>query len=706
MMLFALGIFLGYLSATITESLGHKFTGHPGSAQRKIYFKFPRIFAPFLKPLYQHLTIHHHKTFRSEFFEQFSDEDEKKRLDSWIAQRFSPEFSSLVWKERYNLTLVGVAGTLPFALPFCLGPLVILATLGKLPFLGSLVLAFSPVWLSKFVHPLIHKPEETARFHPLIQWLMKTKYMRLVLRNHYLHHQQLETNFNLLLGGDFLVNLHRTATKEEETELQKTLAEFDRRVRLPLKTNSSSSMSLREFQEKEHAYLQLKNPTYEERFQYQRWHHDALKQAKKENWQDILDALEQGDSYFGMKIYDKHISLDSWAKRKEFSIDAYETHSVREERIVYRNAIFETGDFLLTNQESNSDGLYSTLLEGKINFAHVGLFVVLHYKDKKLPAVIEMNELGVRAVPLKAFLSKYFGTYIEVFRLKNSPSKETKSKLSHAALELMAEDHAFDIYQDASQSYYLNCARTITEIYRRAGHSLELQGIRYSEKTIPNLRILGKEECLDKSMLMPDDFTQNPNIHLAAVVDNNQFESLVARALIRNRIQEIWRHEVLDSKQFPFIYRVHKKVIQSIQNDTLLSPLFLRLIKRKREQFPSGPLVFLSLASTANKRMELAVRILNEDLKFHRKLLFQLESWQAFEENVQIRTLVLKASASFRSLYRPSKTQSEAMHDHQKSLTTATPIYSRSSSKRQRRRIAFKRRQSTVHESKRYGNWI
>ncbi len=699
-----LGIFLGYLSATITESLGHKYTGHPGPTQRKAYFKYPKFFAAFLKPLYQHLVIHHHKTFRGEFFEQFSDEDEKLRIDSWIAQRFSPEFAALIWKERYNLTLVGIAGTLPFALPFCIGPAIILCSLGKMAFFGSLVLAFSPVWLSKFVHPLIHLPEESANHHPFIQWLMQTNYMRRVFRNHYLHHQHLETNFNLLLGGDYLVFLHRKATAAEEADLQKLLQEFDRRVRLSKKSAKASHASEEEFIEKQKSYISLKNPSNEERFQFQRSLHLGISTARREGWAKILSALANGQRDFGMKIYDTGISIETWADKSEFLLDAYE--QVDEDRILYRNTHFESGDFLLTNQSSDSDGLFSTLLEGRINFAHVALYVVLPFNGKKYPAVVEMNELGVRAVPLKAFLSEQFSTYIEVFRHAESLPKETKTRLSQAALEIMGEDHAFDIYQDASQSYYLNCARTTSEIFRRAGMDLNLAGIRYSEKTLANLKILGKEACLGKRMEMPDDFISHSKFQLAGVIDNGCFEDLVARALMRDRIQDIWRSETLNPKKFPLGYHLHRFVINSIQREKKHAPLLHRMIGMPKENFPSGPLVFLSLAGAANDRMEQGVRLLREDLQFHRELIMSLGSWQAIRENIQIKTMVIKASSSFRDLYLPSEMQSEAKHATEKFFRAVVPLHARASRQRIRRSRALQHSQSAIHEAPRYRNWV
>jgi hypothetical protein len=644
-----LGIFLGLLSATVTESLGHKFTGHPGPALRRLYLRHPRLFFPFLRPLYQHLVIHHHKTFTGRFFDQFDSARHKLEVDAWIAMKFPSDFSALIWREKYNLTLRGVTGVLPFAIPFCVGPLLIFLTLGPVAFWGSLMTAFIPVWLSKYVHPLIHLPEDVARAHPFVRWLMRTGYMRRVFRNHYLHHQHLGTNFNLLLGGDYLVFLHRRATAKEEEELELLLLEFDRRVRQEQSAVSrgaaSPAISKTDFLKGEREYLALVHPDFEQRFAYQAWKAMALG-----NGTDLM--LNEGRRDFGMKVYDKGITLEGWGEQENFSLESYES---RDGRVAYRGVEFQTGDILLTNQQSDSDGLFSTLLEGEINFSHVAIFAVLPWRGKQLPAVIEMNEYGARAVPLKAFLSDRFNSYVEVFRWREPLSNPAKEKIASAAYGIMAENHGFDIYQDAGQDYYLNCARTVAEICKRAGLAVPEAGSRYHPGTHRNLTILGIEASAGRALMMPDDYARWSELGMVGVVDNGCFDDVLARALVRDRIQEIWRTEVLDRGRFPFKYHVNEFVIRGIQEKTWYSPLLLKLAGMKRAHFPSGPLVFLSLAPIGNTQMEAATRRLRQDLKAHMERLRLLGSWRSLREDPQIRTLVLEASRSYLELYRKSQ---------------------------------------------------
>lgn len=221
------GLLLGLLSATLSESMGHRVFGHPAAWQLKLYFRFPRLFAPFLRCYYQHGVIHHEKSFLKDTLVQFESKEHKQEVDSWIQKSFSRDFAELIWAERYNLTLVGVKGTLPFALPFLFGPLVILFTLGPIAFLASLFSAFIPVLLSKFVHPLIHTPKDLNQSSDFLRWIARSPYMRWASQNHFLHHRHPAKNFNLLPGGDYLLGHHQKPTALESAEFSRIWQRFE-----------------------------------------------------------------------------------------------------------------------------------------------------------------------------------------------------------------------------------------------------------------------------------------------------------------------------------------------------------------------------------------------------------------------------------------------------------------------------------------------
>jgi hypothetical protein len=652
-----LGLLFGFLSATVTESLGHRFTGHPGPRQRRLYLKYPRLFHIFLKPYYQHLVIHHHRTFKGNFFDQFRDELEKKELDTWISRKFSKQFSELIWVERYNLTLKGISGTLPFAIPFTAGPLLIGMVFGWTAFFASLLTAFIPVWMSKFIHPLVHLPEETHLAHPLIQWLMKTSYMKMVFKNHYLHHQQLETNFNLLLGGDYIVGHHRAPTIEEAVALESLLPEFERRVRYqPENAQAPADVALTcadsaqdSILKLDAAYLALGRPTFEQRFSSQLKRAEAFQAALAEAKGPVLEKLHEARKTFSMRYCDKGIRVSEWSKQAEFSLQSYQFDG---QRVTYRGTQFESGDVLLTNQSSDSDGLFSTLLAGEINFSHAALFILLDFDGQKYPAVIEMNEDGIRAVPLKALLSAQFNSYVEIFRSRSPLSSEEKTSLENSAAQMLEEDHAFDIFQDAEQTKYLNCARTISEIFLRAGLIAIPGASYYHSRTFKNLKTLGIFSSANKFFLMPDDYARSDRFYLIGLIDNAQFHQMLARHLMRSRIQEIWRQNLLAPSQFPLEYKLNKFVISSVQKNTWFSGLLLRFLRIDRARFPSGPVTFMSLITLGNRFMESGTRKILKKLLEKPARFQNLQSWQALRYDKAVVDLLNQASMDFSSLYK------------------------------------------------------
>jgi len=221
------GLVLGFLSATVTESIGHRFFGHPAPWQLRLYFRFPGLFTPMLRCYYQHLVIHHERTFQTDMLTQFRNPEDQANVDRWITETFPRSFAELIWRERYNLTLVGVEGILPFTLPFLIVPLMVLAFLGPMAFAVCLPVSITPVLISRYIHPFLHAIDDLPHSNRLIRWIAKSSYMRWAFQNHFLHHRHPLTNFNLLPGGDYLVGHYRAPTPEELTECRALWRRFE-----------------------------------------------------------------------------------------------------------------------------------------------------------------------------------------------------------------------------------------------------------------------------------------------------------------------------------------------------------------------------------------------------------------------------------------------------------------------------------------------
>ncbi len=207
------GFFLGYVIASWSESFFHQHIGHASPRLRRFWERYPLIGTPFLAAFYCHHIIHHSLTFRKDFVTQFESEEERLRLNA----RIPAHWLKSVVQDDYGLTLRGAAKFL-FVAPITPFVPVIYLLFGPWVLLGaSIPMFFIYPMMSKWLHPLIHKAEE-GLLHtctPLEQRIMNSWYMKLVLRDHFLHHEYVNCNYNLLRGGDYMRFVHRDATTDE-----------------------------------------------------------------------------------------------------------------------------------------------------------------------------------------------------------------------------------------------------------------------------------------------------------------------------------------------------------------------------------------------------------------------------------------------------------------------------------------------------------
>ena len=210
------GLMLGYVTTTLLESTLHRVIYHAGPRTRRLWARYPRISGPFRRAYFSHGIVHHRWTFRKDFVTQFSSQREKDRLDL----RLSAHQDSLIRREHYGMSLRG-SGIVWFNLPILPCVLLIGLAVGPWGFVGALPAVVAYSCLAMFVHPHLHRPheEETTCVSPVLRWILKTGYVRLLRRHHYLHHRYIDCNFNLLLGGDIVLGRHRPPTVQDWDEM-------------------------------------------------------------------------------------------------------------------------------------------------------------------------------------------------------------------------------------------------------------------------------------------------------------------------------------------------------------------------------------------------------------------------------------------------------------------------------------------------------
>jgi hypothetical protein len=212
-----LGLVLGYVIASLTESSLHRAIKHGRRRARTLWRRYPRVFQPFLRAYYSHHIVHHALTFRQDFVTQFRDPADKERLD----RQLSGPLGDLIRREQYGLTLRG-SGILAFNVPILPFLPLIGFSLGPWVLLGALPGLFAYSAITIFLHPYLHRRHDDAiREAPVVlRWLLRTRFVKAAARNHYLHHRYIRCNYNLLLGGDFLLGQHRAASAQDLADMR------------------------------------------------------------------------------------------------------------------------------------------------------------------------------------------------------------------------------------------------------------------------------------------------------------------------------------------------------------------------------------------------------------------------------------------------------------------------------------------------------
>lgn len=202
------GFMPGYILASWIESYMHQNVSDAPLKVVKGWKKYPRLFRYLIRTNYSHHVIHHIKTYKKDHVTQFTTEAERVELDKLLYGMDS--HGRIIIDSKYAVKLHG-SGALVFIAPlvpiiplshFLLGPM---ATIGC-----CLALALPPLF-SNYLHPYLHMPYASA-LNSSPWWLrpiIRTGYFRAMCINHFLHHRYMTSNFNLVLGADWIRGVAR-----------------------------------------------------------------------------------------------------------------------------------------------------------------------------------------------------------------------------------------------------------------------------------------------------------------------------------------------------------------------------------------------------------------------------------------------------------------------------------------------------------------
>jgi hypothetical protein len=215
-----LGLFFGYVISSLVESITHQKISDAPAKSLKSWSRHPLLFKALILANYSHHAIHHRKTFRGSYVEQFRSESERMQLDAELLKR--GDHGRTIIKSRYAIKLQG-RGIITFTIPFAPFTILMYILFDSGFAAGFTVASMLPPLLSNYIHPFLHMPynDALAKAPRITRLLLKTRYFRRMIRHHYLHHRYMACNFNLLLGGDRLRQALRDLVSGERQAMHK-----------------------------------------------------------------------------------------------------------------------------------------------------------------------------------------------------------------------------------------------------------------------------------------------------------------------------------------------------------------------------------------------------------------------------------------------------------------------------------------------------
>lgn len=214
------GVVGGYLVVTLCESVFHRILQHASPRLRRVYRRLGGLGREVLRAWHAHHVVHHYLTFRRDHVTQFVSAEERARLDAKlrakghgaaITRAYGARIGPHVWDFLYYVT-----PTLPIFAAVCWA--------GGTAFTAGAMIPFV-LWpaLAQWVHPCLHMPyaEIAARAPWPVQHFARSWYFRRLAIHHWVHHRYEQCNYNLLMGGDWLLGQHRRASARDLVEMRR-----------------------------------------------------------------------------------------------------------------------------------------------------------------------------------------------------------------------------------------------------------------------------------------------------------------------------------------------------------------------------------------------------------------------------------------------------------------------------------------------------
>lgn len=217
------GLVIGYLGATLSEHIVHKYFGHSNPRVKSMTQRLGWLGRTINATVFSHNVVHHGLTYKKNHVTQFADAEAEAALIKQLQDHYKigdSELSGLI-RSKYGASLTdeGVLQGLAMTAPVYLS----LSYLMGFDSVGTLALmapTAAYIGLSKVVHPYVHmtRTEMKAKAPLLVRWFLTSRYGEWMSRHHWIHHNGGGGNYNLLhlgnLGGDAMLGDLRSPNLE------------------------------------------------------------------------------------------------------------------------------------------------------------------------------------------------------------------------------------------------------------------------------------------------------------------------------------------------------------------------------------------------------------------------------------------------------------------------------------------------------------
>lgn len=212
-----------YVQSSFWESLFHQYLLDLTPAQRAWMFRLKRWFPSLWLEHHAHNVLHHFRTYRVSYVEQFSTTAEREALEAVLRKQLDAKAYRQITTTHFGASFQ--APGLPYLAPAILN-------LAWLPFMPNLTVAMAvlladllfgtPYWVfSKWVHLHMHQRfADTMREAPWpLRLILRSDYGLAVRISHFVHHKDPVWNYNLQYVADLIRGCWRAPTVAEWDEM-------------------------------------------------------------------------------------------------------------------------------------------------------------------------------------------------------------------------------------------------------------------------------------------------------------------------------------------------------------------------------------------------------------------------------------------------------------------------------------------------------